>query len=303
MGNDGVLNVLKPTGMTSHDVISFVRRTLGMRRVGHAGTLDPDAAGVLPVFCGLATRFIEYFDGHDKTYRFWLTFGEQTDTGDDSGRVIATSPVRALSAPVIEQTLAALTGPQEQVPPMYSAVHHQGQRLYELARAGQVVERAPRSIVIRRLQLLQQEPDRILLEAECSKGTYIRTLAETIAEHLGMAGTVTFLLRTAAGPFELNKAHTLEDIKAQGAALLEPVDQHMPFIEAVRLPAPAVADFAIGRTVVLPMAQRPTGTIVRAYDEQAHFLGMGRWQENGLRPAKVLPDAGTHVAARQSTEG
>ncbi len=298
MGCDGVLNVLKPPGMTSHDVISFVRRTLGIRRVGHAGTLDPDAAGVLPVFCGLATRFIEYFDGHDKTYRFWLSFGEQTDTGDDSGRVIATSDVRSLGGSEIEQVLAALTGPQEQIPPMYSAVHHQGKRLYELARAGQVVERAPRSIVIRRLQLVKQEQDRILVEADCSKGTYIRTLAEAIAQRLGMAGTVTFLLRTEAGPFGLNEASTLEEIKAQGAALLKPADQYMAFIEAVRLPAAAVVDFAIGRTVVLPQEQLSSGTVVRVYDEYAHFLGMGRWQANGLRPVKVLPDAGTHAVHR-----
>ena len=298
MGCDGVLNILKPTGMTSHDVISVVRRTMGIRRVGHAGTLDPDAAGVLPVFCGLATRFIEYFDGHDKTYRFWLTFGATTDTGDDSGQVIATSPVRALSEDEVERVLAKLTGPQQQIPPMYSAVHHQGKRLYELARAGQVVERAPRSIVIKRLRVLLIEPDRILLEAACSKGTYIRTLAETVAEQLGMAGTVSFLLRTEAGPFLLNEAHTLDEIKQAGAALLKPVDQYMTSIAAVQLPAPSVVDFAIGRTVALVEPLPSAAGVVRVYDEQQHFLGVGRWQVNGLRPVKVLPDAGLHATNR-----
>ena len=290
MAVDGVLNVLKPPGMTSHDVVSFVRRTLGQRRVGHAGTLDPDAAGVLPVFCGLATRFIEYFDGHDKTYRFWLTLGVKTDSGDDSGRVIEESHVRALTAENIETALQALTGPQEQIPPMYSAVHHQGKRLYELAREGLVVERKPRLIEIKALRLLLQQPDKLLLEAACSKGTYIRTLAETVAERLGMVGTVSFLLRTEAGPFTLAQACTLEEIKAAGAALLRPVDACMAFIPAVSLASPDVTSFMVGRTVVLPAeAAGTTGTMVRVYDEQNRFLGMGRRQANGLRPVKVLP--------------
>lgn len=290
MAVDGVLNVLKPPGMTSHDVVSFVRRTLGQRRVGHAGTLDPDAAGVLPVFCGLATRFIEYFDGHDKTYRFWLTLGVKTDSGDDSGRVIEESHVRALTAENIETALQALTGPQEQIPPMYSAVHHQGKRLYELAREGLVVERKPRLIEIKALRLLQQQPDKLLLEAACSKGTYIRTLAETVAERVGMVGTVSFLLRTEAGPFTLAQACTLEEIKAAGAALLRPVDACMDFIPATGLSALDVTSFMVGRTVALPAeAAVPSETTVRVYDGQNRFLGMGRRQADGLRPVKVLP--------------
>ena len=290
MAVDGVLNILKPPGMTSHDVVSFVRRNLGTRRVGHAGTLDPDAAGVLPVFCGLATRFIEYFDGHDKTYRFWLTLGVKTDSGDDGGRVIEESPVRALLADEIETVLQSLTGKQEQIPPMYSAVHHQGKRLYELAREGLVVERKPRLIEIKSLRLLLQEPNKLLLEAACSKGTYIRTLAETVAERLNMVGTVSFLLRTEAGPFTLAQACTLEEVKAGGAALLRPVDSCMDFIPDVSLSSFDVTSFMVGRTVVLPAeAAGTTGTMVRVYDEQNRFLGMGRRQADGLRPVKVLP--------------
>ena len=290
MAVDGVLNILKPPGMTSHDVVSFVRRNLGTRRVGHAGTLDPDAAGVLPVFCGLATRFIEYFDGHDKTYRFWLTLGVKTDSGDDGGRVIEESPVRALLADEIETVLQSLTGKQEQIPPMYSAVHHQGKRLYELAREGLVVERKPRLIEIKSHRLLLQEPNKLLLEAACSKGTYIRTLAETVAERLNMVGTVSFLLRTEAGPFTLAQACTLEEIKAAGAALLRPVDSCMDFIPSVGLSSLDVTSFMVGRTVVLPAeAAGTTGTMVRVYDEQNRFLGMGRRQADGLRPVKVLP--------------
>lgn len=290
MAVDGVLNVLKPPGMTSHDVVSFVRRTLGQRRVGHAGTLDPDAAGVLPVFCGLATRFIEYFDGHDKTYRFWLTLGVKTDSGDDSGRVIEESPVCVLTAEKIETVLQALTGPQEQIPPMYSAVHHQGKRLYELAREGLVVERKSRLIEIKAFRLLLQQPNKLLLEATCSKGTYIRTLAETVAERLGMVGTVSFLLRTKAGPFSLAQACTLEEIKTAGAALLRPVDACMDFIPATGLSALDVTSFMVGRTVALPAeAAVPSETIVRVYDGQNRFLGMGRRQADGLRPVKVLP--------------
>ena len=297
MSCDGVLNILKPPGMTSHDVISVVRRALGLRRVGHAGTLDPDAAGVLPVFCGLATRFIEYFDGHDKTYRFWLTFGATTDSGDDSGCVIATSSVRSLERLEIENVLTALTGPQEQIPPMYSAVHHQGKRLYELARAGLVVERAPRSIEIKRLQLLLQEPNRLLVEAACSKGTYIRTLAETVAERLGMAGTLSFLLRTEAGPFSVHEANTLEELKQKGAALLQPVDRYMDFIPALYLSKTEVIDFAVGKTIIAPEHQQwpDIGIPIRVYDEATHFLGIGRRTHQGLRPLKVLPDAGKHA--------
>ncbi len=297
MSCDGVLNILKPPGMTSHDVISVVRRTLGLRRVGHAGTLDPDATGVLPVFCGLATRFIEYFDGHDKTYRFWVTFGEKTDSGDDSGHVIATSPVLPLKRQEIENALVALTGPQEQIPPMYSAVHYQGKRLYELARAGLVVERAPRSIEIKRLQLLLQTPSQLLIEAACSKGTYIRTLAETVAERLDMVGTVSFLLRTEAGPFSVHEANTLEEIREKGAALLQPVDRYMGLIPALQLSPSEVIDFAVGKTIIpTENKQWPSiDAIIRVYDDAAHFLGMGRRTSQGLRPVKVLPDAGSHV--------
>lgn len=228
---DGIINVLKPPGMTSHDVIAYLRGVLKTKKIGHAGTLDPDAAGVLPVFIGKATRLLEYVAEDRKSYRAEVTFGIMTDTGDDSGNVIYTSQV---FTPSKEQTAAALNnflGQIMQTPPMYSAIRHQGQKLYQYARAGIEVERMPRTINIYALEVVTQGDSYLLLDVVCSKGTYIRTLCEDIARSLGMCGTISFLLRTAAGEFLLKDAATLEEIASDHRKhLLSPEQavKHLP---------------------------------------------------------------------------
>ncbi|MGE4588522.1 MAG: tRNA pseudouridine(55) synthase TruB [Acidaminococcaceae bacterium] len=228
---DGILNVLKPSGMTSHDVIGYLRRVLQTKKIGHSGTLDPDAAGVLPVFIGTATRLLEYSGEETKSYRVELRFGAKTDTADDSGNIVETSVVFKPDKEQIKTVLQKFTGSLMQLPPMYSAVRHDGKKLYQLARAGLTVERESRPITIYKLSLVYQSDDYLLLDVECSKGTFIRTLCEDIAEAFGMCGTVSFLLRTRSGRFDLDDAKTLEEISKEPFAHLLPIEvavEHFP---------------------------------------------------------------------------
>jgi len=231
---DGIFNVLKPPGMTSHDVISVMRKILQTKKVGHGGTLDPMAAGVLPVFVGKATRFLEYALEGNKAYRAVITFGSQTDTGDEEGKIIAVSEIIPLSLETITAVLQSFEGEGTQVPPMYSAISYQGQKLYKLARQGIEVEREPRSICIQSLRLVEYTSKQIIVDVECSKGTFIRTLSEDIAQAFGMVGTMSFLLRYRVGDFNLETASTLEDIAADYTKCILPMElgiKHLPTIE------------------------------------------------------------------------
>ncbi|HAU31486.1 MAG: tRNA pseudouridine synthase B [Desulfotomaculum sp. 46_296] len=214
---NGILNVLKPPGMTSHDVVSLIRRLTGVRKVGHTGTLDPLAAGVLPVCLGHATRVIRFLK-NDKEYRVEVAFGISTTTGDISGEIVNKCDGSGLSAASLERELENFAGEIEQVPPMTSAIHYQGKRLYELARAGRVVERRPRKVKLYSLQLKRlidwkTETPLALLDVVCSAGTYIRSLCMDIGEKLNCGAHVRFLLRTRAGMFSLDNALTLEEIQ------------------------------------------------------------------------------------------
>ncbi|MGL5207266.1 MAG: tRNA pseudouridine(55) synthase TruB, partial [Acidaminococcaceae bacterium] len=228
---DGILNVLKPSGMTSHDVIGYLRRVFQTKKIGHSGTLDPDAAGVLPVFIGAATRLLEYSGEETKSYRVELKFGIKTDTADDSGNIIETSAVFKPDWNELEAVIKKFTGQLQQIPPMYSAVRYNGKKLYQLAREGLTIERAPRPITIYKLDVVYQAEEYLLLDVECSKGTFIRTLCEDIAETLGMCGTVSFLLRTRSGKFSLTNAKTLEEISREPLAHILPIElaiDHFP---------------------------------------------------------------------------
>ena len=176
---DGIFNVLKPPGMTSHDVVGALRKILHMKKIGHGGTLDPLAAGVLPVFTGMATRFLEYAAHEEKSYRAELTFGFQTATGDTEGAVIAESPVRALTAEEIEAALASFRGEGTQIPPMYSAISVGGTKLYKLARQGIEVKREPRPITLYELEKVDYTGKTLVFDVTCSKGTFIRTCVRT----------------------------------------------------------------------------------------------------------------------------
>ena len=282
---DGILNVLKPSGMTSHDVIGYLRRILQTKKIGHSGTLDPDAAGVLPVFIGAATRLLEYSGEETKSYRVELRFGVKTDTADDSGNVIETSVVFRPEQEKLVAVLKKFTGPMMQIPPMYSAVRHEGKKLYQLARAGITIERESRPITIYKLDLVYQADDYLVLDIECSKGTFIRTLCEDIAESLGMCGTVSFLLRTRSGKFVLNDAKTLEEISKA------PFDHILPIEGAVEhFPELMLTDkqaLRISQGVVTSISGVAEGKY-RLKTASGLFIGIGSANNGMVKADKVI---------------
>ncbi len=208
---DGIFNLNKPAGMTSHDVVAHVRRLTRQRRVGHAGTLDPAASGVLPVCLGQATRVAEYLSESGKCYRATVILGAVTDTYDAEGEVIRSAPVR-VSREEIVAALPAFRGRQMQLPPLYSAIKLAGQPLYKLARAGAEVQLQPRPVEIYRLELVDWQPPAVVLEVECSKGTYVRSLAYDLGERLGCGAHLGGLVRLRSGPFTLEESLTLEEL-------------------------------------------------------------------------------------------
>ncbi len=209
---EGLLVIDKPAGMTSHDVVDVVRRRFKMKRVGHSGTLDPVATGVLVVLLGKATKLFGQFVHFDKTYEATLRLGVVTDTGDAEGVVVKERDPRAVAADEVRRVFAAFIGQRQQVPPMVSAIKHKGQRLYELARRGIQVERAPRPIKIYELFITRLDLPDVDFTVRCSKGTYVRRLGEEIGEALGVGGFISRIRRTALGPFCIADAVSLDDI-------------------------------------------------------------------------------------------
>ncbi|WP_371381748.1 tRNA pseudouridine(55) synthase TruB [Sporomusa aerivorans] len=286
----GVINVLKPPGMTSHDVVAFIRRLYGIKRVGHAGTLDPAAAGVLPIFLGSATRLVEYLADADKSYRAELTFGFATDTGDDTGNILATSPCSKPESAQIKGVLASFVGDSEQIPPMYSAVKIGGKKLYELARSGQVVERKPRSIKIDAISLVAEYETGFLFDVTCSKGTYIRTLCIDIGNKLSNLAVMSFLVRTRVGNFYLQHSLTLEEIAADREKAIQKPDSVLTHLPSLVLSEQDSYAVRTGRAIV---CDRMGAELVKLYDWQKNFIGIGRESERTigqsiLAPLKIL---------------
>ena len=251
---DGVLVCDKPAGMTSHDVVARVRRLAGQRRVGHGGTLDPPATGVLVLALGRATRLLPFLPTEPKRYLATVAFGAETDTLDAAGTVTATADASGVGEAGLLAAMAGFLGPQQQVPPMVSAIKVGGERLYAKARRGEQVERAPRPIVIHELELLgftAGERPLARIEVACSGGTYVRSLAADLGQALGTLAHLASLRRTAVGRFTEQEARTLEDLAGAGeleAAVLDPATAMGP--EAVRALTPAeAADLATGRTL------------------------------------------------------
>ena len=208
MITDGILNVCKPRGWSSFDVVALVKRLSRQRRVGHAGTLDPSAEGVLPICLGQATRVVEYLVDAPKTYRGQVRLGAATDTYDAWGTVAATGDPSGVTEGRLREALSAFVGEIRQVPPMYSALKHRGVPLYRYARAGETVERQPRQVMIHRLELLAYDPPLATIEVECGRGAYIRTLAHDLGQALGCGAHLDTLVRTRLGPFSLSAAVT-----------------------------------------------------------------------------------------------
>ena len=234
----GIIIIDKPTDWTSMDVCAKLRGILKERRIGHGGTLDPLATGVLPVFVGTATKAVEFAEKGDKEYIAGLRLGVTTSTQDVTGEVLESRPVTA-NREALEALLPRFTGPIAQIPPMYSAIKRDGKKLYELARAGKEVQRLPRPVTIHALEILEQSSRTdYLLRIRCSKGTYVRTLCHDIGRALGCGGAMYSLRRTMAAGFTLADAVTLEDVREQGESLLRPLDSLFAHCPALTVRSP-----------------------------------------------------------------
>jgi tRNA pseudouridine55 synthase len=291
----GFLNIHKPAGMTSHDVVARVRRLAGRGvKVGHAGTLDPAATGVLPLALGAATRLIPYLVDTRKGYRAVVRLGQTTTTDDAEGEPQAQRPVPPLDRANLEAMLAPFRGEIMQVPPMYAAIHHQGRKLYELAREGQTVERAPRPITIDQLDLLALDTENAALELRvgCSKGTYIRALARDIGAALGCGAHLAALERTFVGPFHVDEATalaTLLDDPARLPALLLPPEIVVAHWPMVTLDEAQTRRVQHGNMLTLPqMEATAAGPQVRAHAADGKLLALLERREDGWQPVKVF---------------
>ncbi|MCF0133896.1 MAG: tRNA pseudouridine(55) synthase TruB [Blautia sp.] len=209
---DGILVIKKEKGFTSHDVVAKLRGILHMKKIGHTGTLDPDAEGVLPVVLGKATRLVEFLTEKEKEYVAVLRLGVDTDTQDMTGTILAQNPVQ-VSGEQVQEAVNAFLGPQLQVPPMYSAVKVDGRKLYELAREGMEVERTPRPVTFYEIEILEMNCPLVTLRVKCSKGTYIRTLCHDLGEKLGCGGAMEALIRTRSGQYDISESMTLKEVE------------------------------------------------------------------------------------------
>ena len=287
----GFVNVFKPAGPTSAQVVARLRRIFGFYArnrtlgVGHLGTLDPQAAGVLPIAVGKATRLIPLLADHRKSYVCTLVAGRATATGDATGETLETAvPPRDLERR-LRMVLPQFIGRIEQIPPMYSAVHHEGRRLYELAREGKHVERRKRAITVYAITLLGVEGETARIRVSCSEGTYVRTLCEDLARAAGTIGCMGALVREASGPFVLYESRTIEEIADHPIDALIGPEHIIPFPTIV-LDLRHSADFRAGRVVPLPSGAPAQHVFVR--DESRTLVGVGETLGALLAPRKVL---------------
>lgn len=281
---NGIVIINKPADWTSMDVCAKIRGILHEKRVGHGGTLDPMATGVLPVFVGQATRAVEFAENSRKEYVAGLRLGQVTDTQDVTGTILEEHPV-TVSREQLEDALEPFRGTIQQIPPMYSAVKIGGQKLYDLARKGKEVERRPRSITIYELELLEQVSDTdYRLRCVCSKGTYIRTLCHDIGQALGCGATLYSLQRTMAAGFTLNDAVTLEDVQEKGEALLQPADSLFAHLPAYRISS-AGKEKRVRNGNPITDADLADGTY-RVYGQDGAFLCLSQAADGVLTSTK-----------------
>ena len=289
----GILNVNKPSGPTSHDIVDRIRRASGVRRVGHAGTLDPAASGVLIVCLGQATRIIEYLMNSKKRYDARIRLGIATETGDAQGKVVRSITEINTTRAEVEDALTRFRGPLEQVPPMYSALKHEGKALYELARRGIEVERTPRLVEIYDLRLTEWTPPTFQLFVECSRGTYVRVLAGDLGEVLGTGGHLERLVRVACGAYALEDAvslHHAEQTLSGGdwSQILHPLDEPLLQFDAFIVDQETELKIWHGQQVDGP--DPLNGLLSRAYNTTGQFVGLLQYRQelNAWQPRKVF---------------
>lgn len=286
---NGIINVYKEKGYTSHDVVAILRKIAGQKKIGHTGTLDPDATGVLPVCLGRATKVCDLLTDHDKTYETVLLLGKTTDTQDISGEILKEHPTDHLNEVEVTKVIENFKGIYDQIPPMYSALKVNGKKLYELAREGKTVERKSRKVTIYQIHIKKIQLPRVRMEVTCSKGTYIRTLCHDIGNRLGTGGCMEELTRTKVGRFELKDSLKLEELRdlAQNGRLedaLIPLDQMFSELQSV-VPAEEYISKAYNgndffKNQLSEDGKFCSGEKVRVYDVQGHFIGVYRYMED-----------------------
>jgi tRNA pseudouridine55 synthase len=290
----GILLLDKPQGLSSNAAMQRVRWILGKPKAGHTGSLDPLATGMLPICIGEATKVAGFLLDGDKSYEFTARFGGRSSTGDLEGEIVEQAPVPTDLEAALRVVMPRFLGPIEQIPPMYSALKRDGQPLYKLARLGLEVERAARSLTIHELVLRRVEGNEALFFVRCSKGTYVRTLAEDIARTAGSAAHLSLLRRTAVAPFANEAMISLDELAAapERARLLPP-DSALAHLPAVILGADAAQRLGMGQRVLLPSALPPGQA--RIYAEDGRFLGIGECEDDaGLKPVRLFNDLGVN---------
>ena len=289
---NGIINFFKPAGMTSHDAVAYFRRLLGTKKVGHTGTLDPMATGVLPICVGKGTKVSEYLLGVDKEYIAELTLGTSSDTQDSTGSVINTSD-KVVDNDQIENAFHSFQGEIDQIPPMYSAKKIGGKKLYELARSGIEVERKPRRINIKEIRILNNQDNRkIIFYTKCSKGTYIRTICNDIGDLLGTYGHLSYLLRVGVGTFRVEDSYgmdTLNEMDKEGLlSIIQPIDNAIQFMDGINLDSKFYKPLTNGVRIELDKNLKvDTDKLHRIYVSD-EFIGIGSiLEENGRKTLKM----------------
>jgi len=283
----GIVLLNKPVGDSSNGILQKVIRIFNAKKGGHTGALDPFATGLLPICLGEATKVSGLLLESDKRYTATLRLGEKSDTGDTEGEIIQTLAVPELTTEKIESVFKQFTGDIQQVPPMYSALKHEGKPLYYYARKGIEIERPARPITIKSLNLVSFSQEQIVFDVLCTKGTYVRTLGEDIAEALGTVGHLTALHRTQTGSLSGDDMITLEEIEQQKQACLKPLDISLGHLQRIDLDAQQTQLIKYGQKLEMP---QPETQLVRFYDDQGVFFAVGEWQaeKNLLKPKRVF---------------
>jgi tRNA pseudouridine55 synthase len=289
----GILVLDKDAGPTSFDLVALVRRRLGVRRVGHAGTLDPAAAGVLPILIGEATKLMPYLADQDKEYRATVRFGLRTDTQDLTGRVLSEADPSGLSEAWLQQASRRFVGAIDQVPPMYSAVHQGGRRLYELARQGVEVERRPRRVQVHAITVEAVTPPTAVLRVVCGKGTYVRALVADLGDLLGCGAAVESLARLRVGPFRREEAVPVAELStlsaAEAWAKVQPPDAALAGWTVVALDLAGTRNFFNGQPATVPPLSLESAHLVLVRAHDGRFLGVGAVAARGLvRPERII---------------